>query len=227
MTRLKGLYNMFRRHRNITLEEEYQGCKFGYHCSIAPNCDLQFSEFGKWVNIAHDAQALNAVVGDRTSVGRYSKLRDCKIGKFCSISWDVTIGAVSHPMNRISTHAFTYRKQFGISDSDIALAQKETLIENDVWIGCNAVILSGITVGNGAIIGAGAVVTRDVPPYAVVVGVPAKVMRYRFDEAQIRKIYNLKWWDWSDEQIKESLDYFRTEINQLCIEDSSISKKEI
>lgn len=161
-----------------------------------------------YVGIAHHAQILNSYIGKRTSVGRYAKIRDTNIGAYCSISWDVTIGAVTHPLDRLSTHAFTYRKQFGIVEQDTVIKQLQTNIGNDVWIGCGAIVKSGVTIGNGAIIGAGAVVTHDVAPYSIVVGVPAKHIKYRYSKELCDKAEKLKWWDWEDEKITEHLDLF-------------------
>lgn len=182
------------------------------NCSIAHEVELINCKLSEYCNLAHHASVNNSEIGKRTSVGRYSKIRDSKIGAYCSISWDVTIGAVSHPMERISMHAFTYRKQFGIVDKDIMLPQKTTIIGNDVWIGCGAIILSGVTVGDGAVIGAGAVVTKDVEPYTIVVGVPARSIRKRFQDEIIKELLELRWWEFEDEKIKENIDFFKEEV---------------
>jgi tetrahydrodipicolinate N-succinyltransferase len=88
-------------------------------------------------------------------------------------------------------------------------------IGSDVWIGCRAIILPSVAVGDGAIIGAGAVVTHDVPPYAVVAGVPAKIVRFRFDKVQIEKLLKIAWWNWSERKIVENLDYFYGDVNEF------------
>lgn len=200
------------------------------HCSIAPNADIQCTKMGRYCNVAHDAALMNSSIGDRSSIGRYSKLRDVDMGKFCSISWDITIGAVSHPMNRISSHAITYRKQFGISEKDDVVDEKRTIIGNDVWIGCNAVVLSGITVGDGAIIGAGAVVTKDVESYSVVAGVPAKHLKYRFENDVQEKLRQLKWWDQTDEWLTEHIELFRQDVTgellQQTLNDTTLHGEE-
>lgn len=85
------------------------------HACISHDVDLSRVRFADYVNVAHHAQITDCSIGKRTSIGRYSKLRECDIGGYCSISWDVTIGAVGHPLNRISSHAFAYRKKFGMS----------------------------------------------------------------------------------------------------------------
>lgn len=168
----------------------------------------------KYVNIAHHAQIAQTRIGTRSSVGRYAKIRNSEIGKYCSISWDVTIGAVSHPMERASSHAFTYRKQFGIVSEDGTIEQKRTVIGNDVWIGCNSVIISGVKIGDGAVIGAGAVVTKDVEPYSIVGGVPAKLIRYRFSNEICKQLLELKWWDKSDEWLNKNLSFFTKSLSE-------------
>ena len=194
---------------------------------IAQNCDLQDSEFGRYVFGAYDASVMKCTVGDRTSIGRYSKLRDANIGKYCSISWDVTIGAVSHPQTTLSSHAFTYRKQFGLVDEDTFLRHPCTIIGNDVWIGCNSVIISGVTIGDGAIIGAGAVVTKDVPPYHIVAGVPARTIRLRYSGERAASIQKLKWWDWPDEVIRENIDLFRRNLDEVTINQLAAQSKDV
>ncbi|MBR3537831.1 MAG: CatB-related O-acetyltransferase [Eubacterium sp.] len=175
---------------------------------IAKKVDLKNVEFGDYVNIAHHAQVGDSKIGARTSIGRYSKVQFADIGKFCSIAWDVTIGALEHPMHSLSMHAFTYRTQFGLCPRDFRPAHKECRIGNDVWIGCGAILLSGVTVGDGAIIGAGAVVTKPVMPYEIVGGVPAKHIGWRFPEDKRELLEQLKWWDLPDDVIKKHFDLF-------------------
>ena len=145
---------------------------------------------------------------------------------YCSISFDVIIGAVSHPMDFISTHAFTYRKQFDIVEEDIMLKHPITNIGNDVWIGCGAIILSGVTIGDGAIIGAGAVVTKDVEPYTIVAGVPAKVLKTRFEKEISDKLIKLKWWELEDEKLKKAIKLFQKPITNDDIRYLEEMKKE-
>lgn len=159
--------------------------------------------------IAHHAQLQNVQVGDRTSIGRYTKVRDCEIGKYCSISWDTTLGAVAHPMETITSCALTYRKFYGFVDADLAHPQLATVIGNDVWIGCGVTVVSGVCVGNGSVIGAGAVVTKDVPPYAIAAGVPARIIGWRFEEKVRALLDGVRWWDWPDSVISEHLALFK------------------
>ena len=176
---------------------------------VSHHVDLMNVECGEYVNFAHHAQISNSCIGARTSVGRYTKIQHAEIGKFCSISWDVTIGAVGHPLQSISTHAFSYRKNFGLCTEDIFLKHEHVVIGNDVWIGCGVIIMPGVHIGSGAVLGAGAVVTHDVAPYEVVAGVPARHVKWRF-EPKIRDVLlKVRWWDWSDEKIIKNIELFR------------------
>ncbi len=131
------------------------------------------------------------------------------IGKFCSIGDNVTIAKANHPIDFISSHPFLYEKKHGITSQDIKLGNNEqVVIGNDVWIGVNSTILPGVTIHDGAIVAAGAIVTKDVPPYAIVGGVPAKVIKYRFTQEQIKLLLEIKWWDWSKSDIQRNLDSF-------------------
>lgn len=144
---------------------------------------------------------------DIRHIGRYSYFRSggrftafSRIGRFCSIARDVKIGERSHPLDWISTHPFTVAPKYtGCTDRmlDISDTVKPApTLGNDVWIGVNAIVLEGVSIGDGAVIAAGAVVTRDVAPYAVVGGVPAKLIRYRFSDAIIRELLAIRWWDY-------------------------------
>lgn len=152
-----------------------------------------------------------------SSIGRYTytcyddEIINAEIGNFCSISDEVVIGGAEHPMEWVSTSpVFQNVKHSGperkFSEFDF-VGSKRTVIGNDVWIGRKAIIKAGVTIGDGAVIGSGAVVTKDVPPYAVVAGVPAKIIRYRFDEETIRSLMETKWWELNDEKLEKVARY--------------------
>ena len=136
-------------------------------------------------------------------IGRFSSLAErtqlccgVKIGMFCEIAQDVKIGVSQHPLNWLSISKFQYSSALDNIPKQYTLPPNpETIIGNDVWIGTNAIIQPGIKIGHGAVIGSGAVVTHNVPPYAIVAGVPAKIIRYRFSDDIIANLLQLKWWN--------------------------------
>ena len=136
--------------------------------------------------------------------GYYCDVYCANIGKFVSIANNVKIGGVNHPMHWVSMSPVFYHGRDSISKkfSSFPLpSHKRNEIGNDVWIGNSAIIVSGVNVGNGAVIGAGAIVTKDVPDYAIVVGSPARVIRYRFSDEIIDRLLQIKWWDLSETEI--------------------------
>ncbi len=146
----------------------------------------------------------NSTMGRYSYVGNYCKVINTDIGSFCSISNYVTIGEAEHPLSWVSTSpAFQNVRHSG---SSVRFARfdvpqpERTHIGHDVWIGHGVTIRAGVTIGNGAVIGADAVVTKDVEPYAIVAGVPARTIRYRFDEETIRQLEKTEWWN-ADEKI--------------------------
>ncbi|GAO45225.1 DapH/DapD/GlmU-related protein [Flavihumibacter petaseus] len=147
-----------------------------------------------------------ALIGHYTYVANNSQITCAEIGKFCSIGPNFICGWGIHPMEGISTSPMFYstRKQNGttLSATDKIEERRLVRIGNDVFIGANVTVLDGVTIGDGAVIGAGAVVTRDVPPYGVAVGVPAKVIRYRFEPEKIEQLLQIKWWNQSLDELK-------------------------
>ncbi len=165
----------------------------------------------------------NVKVGVGTYIGDNNLLINCKIGKFCSLARYIQIIDGRHPSSIfVSTHPsfFTYGHQCGFSYVDqIKFEEHSTTsfdgsycveIGNDVWIGTNVAILEGVKVGDGAILAAGSLVNKDVPPYAIVGGVPAKVIKYRFSEEEIKWLMELQWWNKDERWIQEHAEAFES-----------------
>ena len=138
-------------------------------------------------------------IGTGTYINQNTMINNCKaIGRFCSIATGVKIGMGSHPKEWVSTSPLFYSPKRGLVNEqtyDNLKYDKPVLIENDVWIGSNAIIMPGVKLGNGCIVGAGSIVTKDVPEYAIVVGVPAKIKSYRFNENIINDLVKSEWWN--------------------------------
>lgn len=152
-------------------------------------------------------------VGDYSYICPGTQLTCVEMGKYCSVATECLIGLAAHSLRGMSTSPlFTERDNPTGScwtESHEENVLHPVVIGNDVWIGARVIVLGGITIGNGAVIGAGSVVTRDVPPYAVVAGVPARLIRYRFEEPIIRHLEELSWWDKSEEELKQLLPLFQ------------------
>lgn len=156
--------------------------------------------FGMGNRLSAHSNVMKSSLGDYSYIGGYSRISLASIGKFTSIGPEVLIGLGSHPTKGgVSTYPAFYS---AVSSDRLSFVEEnkfdeyqETTVGNDVWIGARAILIDGITIGDGAIVGAGAVVTRDVPPYAVVGGVPAKIIRYRFEPEIIDILLKIKWWD--------------------------------
>jgi acetyltransferase-like isoleucine patch superfamily enzyme len=133
----------------------------------------------------------SSIIGHYTYIGYNCFVTAAKIGRYCSIANNVHIGMGEHNYKRVSSNTI-FNEVYPKSHS---LTSQAVVIDDDVWIGESAIILRGVTIGRGAVIGAGSVVTRDVPKYAIVVGVPAKVIKYRFDQDRMSIIEDSKWWE--------------------------------
>jgi len=146
-------------------------------------------------------------IGKGTYIAINSTISVTEIGRFCSIGPNLICGYGLHPTNGLSTSPAFYStlKQNGMTFCEVNKIEERKLIKigNDVFIGMNVSILDGVTIGDGAIIAAGAIVNKDVEPYSIVGGVPAKHIKYRFNKEQIEALSKIKWWNWSDEKLKD------------------------
>ena len=148
---------------------------------------------------------INSSIDSYSYIGVSTHLVHTTIGKYCSISSDCNIGLAIHPINNLSTsQIFVLQNNplgYKWTDKHNSTPFKKIAIGNDVWIGTNVTIMGGVKIGNGVIIGACSVVTKDIPDYAIVVGVPAKIIRYRFEKKIIEKLLKLNWWDLSKKDL--------------------------
>lgn len=161
-------------------------------------------------------------VGAYTYISANTDVENAEIGKFCSISDHCRLGMGGHNTNQISTSPIFTEVHNGtkfqwISENTNDVPLKKVIVGNDVLVGSHALVLGGVSIGNGAVVAAGAVVIKDVPPYAVVGGVPAKVIKYRFSQEIIDRLQEMQWWDWTEEKLKNNMELFQRE--DLTLED--------
>ena len=150
---------------------------------------------------------INSVMDKHSFCGYYCEISNAEIGSFCSIANHVIIGGGMHPIEWVSTSPVFYKGSDSVKAKFSEFERespKRTIIGNDVWIGECAIIKQGVTIGHGAIIGMGSVVTKDVKPYSIVVGCPAKEIRKRFDSTVIERMLHLKWWNMSEVKLKNA-----------------------
>jgi len=165
-----------------------------------------------------------AQIGAYTYIREASLRRVTSIGRYCSIAPGVICGETEHPTDRLSTSPFQYGAQFNWflgprkAEHRFRSTKKPPVIGHDVWIGANAQIMLGVTIGNGAIIGAGAIVTRDVPPYAIVGGVPARIIRMRFPDPLIDRLQRVAWWQYDARDLAD-IDFAQVEAALDTIEE--------
>jgi hypothetical protein len=188
---------------------------------IGQSSQVENTELGDYVRIGMFNFIENSKLDDYSYTGQFCFVQNAEIGKFSNIAASVRIGPTDHPMERPSLHHFTYRrKMYGFDEvDDIEFFKKrknrKIFIGHDTWIGHNAIIMPEVTIGNGAVVGSGAIVTKDVPPYSIVVGVPARVIGKRFSDDIADKLESIKWWDWKYEKIKENFSDFLLDIEEF------------
>lgn len=185
------------------------------HSVVDPTAIIKDSQIGKYTDIGPGWTIIESELGDYSYLaGTDGVVSYTKIGKFCSIASHVAINPGNHPMERVTQHHCTYRRRrygFAPTDDDSVFEWRRSgrcEIGHDVWIGTGAKIMAGVTVGTGAVLAAGSVVTRDVAPYEVVAGVPAKVIRMRFQPDISERLLRIAWWNWDREALEKGFPLF-------------------
>ena len=191
------------------------GRKLGLAPVIDPTANVRDAVLGRYTEIGARTVFAESTLGDYSYVVNDSNIIYTTIGKFCSIAAHTRINPGNHPMQRASQAHFTYRASAYFEDAEDEAAffdwrrSTPVTIGHDVWIGHGAIVLAGRSIGTGAVVAGGAVVTKDVPDYTIVAGNPARIIRRRFPEEIAERLKALAWWDWEHAQLRVALDDFR------------------
>ncbi|WP_299963985.1 DapH/DapD/GlmU-related protein [uncultured Roseobacter sp.] len=183
---------------------------------VHPECEITDSSFGAYVEIGRGSRVAHAHLGDYSYCDRYADIANAEVGKFANIAAFARIGATDHPLHTAACHHFLYRSNDYWDDADrdeeffAHRRSRIARIGHDTWIGAGAMIKPAVTLGHGAVVAAGAVVTKDVAPYTIVAGTPATPLRPRQPPDLAERLIALAWWDWSHDRLRAALEDFRT-----------------
>jgi len=183
---------------------------------IHPDCEITESQFGTYVEIGRGSRVAHTTFGDYSYCDRYADIANAQIGKFANIAAFSRIGATDHPLHTAACHHFLYRSDdywddAGRDPAFFAHRQSRVArIGHDTWIGAGAMVKPEVTLGDVAVVASGAVVTKDVPPYTIVAGTPAKPLRERQPRDIAERLIALAWWDWPHDQLRTALEDFRS-----------------
>ena len=189
--------------------------------SVHQSAALEDVSLGAWTEVGPFNELENVRLGDYSYTGPWCIVQNAEVDKFANIAAAVRIGPTMHPMDRPTLHHFTYRRMmYGldeVDDTEFFSWRRAQMVHigNDTWLGHGAIIMPGVSVGDGAVVGSGAVVTRDVPPYMVVAGVPARALHPRFAAPVVEGLTRIAWWNWSHELLRERLSDFLLPAEQF------------
>jgi virginiamycin A acetyltransferase len=186
--------------------------KLSANCIVGDFSRVLNSELMRHVKIDRNNLVMSSTIDSYSYTGNFTVIQASQIGAYCSLSWGVSVGGGEHPLNRFTTHDILYNDRYGFdtcADIGAERYQDRVEIKNDVWIGANSVILRGVRIGNGAVVGAGAVVTKDIPDYGIAVGNPARLIRYRFSDAVIERLLASQWWLLDADKLRKHISFFR------------------
>lgn len=212
----------------------YRDCRVlnsfvGEDCIIGDFARIINSSLSVYNKIDRSTLIYHSIIGDYTYFGTNDMVMHSELGKFCSVAWGVTVGAGNHDYNKISTHDFFYNDTYGIKPRGESPAydryKNKTIIGNDVWIGANSTIANGVKIGDGAVIGANSMVTKNIPSYAIVAGNPAKILKFRFDDDIIEELTALQWWNLPVDILKDNYELLKSDNIKDIITDLKKIKK--
>lgn len=224
---LKICFNIYLKFvKNIDIDRKSQVSKEVYRYFFNKknnNIILKNSQLMGKIEIDKNTKINDSIIFGKVKIGKYcsingpgikigGRINGIEIKEFVSIGANVIIQEDNHNFHHLSTF-FVNSEILGRDAIDDVISKGKIIIEEDVWIGSNSIILSGVKIGRGSIIGAGSVVTKNIPSYSIVVGNPAKIIRKRFTDDKIKFIEKLEWWKWNEEKIKENAKYFNKDLN--------------
>ncbi|WP_238367776.1 DapH/DapD/GlmU-related protein [Mesobacterium pallidum] len=182
---------------------------------VHPDCEITDSTFGAFTEVGRGSRIAHSALDDYSYCDRYADIANARIGKFANIAAFARIGATDHPLDTAACHHFLYRSDDYWDDAgrdeDFFARRKARVatIGHDTWIGAGAMVKPEVSLGDGAVVAAGAVVTKDVAPYTIVAGTPAAVLRPRQPPAIAERLIALAWWDWPHARLRDTLADFR------------------
>jgi len=183
---------------------------------IHPDCEVVNTTFGAYCELGRGSRVQNSEFLDYSYTDRATDIANATIGKFANIASYTRIGPTDHPLHTASLHHFLYRSTDYWDDAEFDQdffdhrMSRRAVIGHDTWLGHNCIIKPEVTVGDGAVVASGAVVTKDVEPYTIVAGMPAKPMRRRQPPEIAERMMELAWWDWDHDRLRAALPDFRT-----------------
>ena len=200
----------------IYLDTSIRNSVIGGGSVISDRAVIISSDIGEKVEIGRDCSVIYASFGYGSYLNNGSVVKFTKVAKYCNLSWHLSIGGSNHNYKAACMYTDSWWKRtFDVGEGLEPVSDEEyTTIGNDTWIGAKANIIRGVKIGDGAVIGASSVILHDIPPYAIAVGNPAQIIKYRFDEKTIERLLKIKWWDWDVEKVKFAANFLRGDLNE-------------